>query len=169
MNKLVYLCHSNKGRSVALAAYTQYFLDEKGIYLNVDSAGVGSEHIQSLRERGINQASQTTARILLEEGIDVSSHRLNCVEEVIEGTDLVLVTDDLSMAMFRAEFPRYKDVSFLARQYAGFKRDVEIFGPCADYRHKKEKHWSEVSGYRHMLREIKIISKRIAERIAEER
>jgi len=167
-NRLLYVCHSNKGRSIALAVYTDYFLKQKGLNLLVDSAGVSIEMIDSLRERGIDRASQNTAKILQTEGIDISEHKVNYVGEKISGSDLILVSDELSLVRLRIEFPDYKEKSFLAKKYAGFSRDLEIFGPYAEKRRLKNPEWTELIGYEHMLREIKAVSKRVVKRLESE-
>jgi len=171
MKKLIYVCYSNKGRSLALATYTRNFLKQFEVgNITVNSAGIGLENIDRLRERGIDHASQNTSRILLEEGFDVSSHRLKYFGDIVHGANLILATDELTFARTRAEFPHYKDRTFLARQFAGFERNLEIFGPYAESRkHRMGRKWSETEGYRDMLREVKVVSKRVASRIAREK
>jgi len=159
--KLIYVCYSNKGRSIALATYTKNYLKKKGLDVIVDSSGIGVDMIESLRKRGMNLASRNTNRILKSQGFDIDEHRLQYLEEVIRGSDLILVSDELSLAMTRAMFPRYKGRSMLAKQYAGFSRNLEIFGPYAESRKLKNPKWTEAIGYEHMLREINVVSKKL--------
>jgi len=168
MKKLIYVCYSNKGRSVALAEYTRKFLDDFGVSgISVDSAGIGLENIDSLRRRGIDHTSSNTARILLEDGIDVRERRLKYIGDISHAS-LILTSDEITLSRLRAEFPHYKDISFLAREYAHFSKNLEIFGPYAESRKERMRgRWSEMAGYRDMTREIKVVSRRIASRIAE--
>ena len=166
--KLVYVCYSNKGRSIALATYTKDYLKKKGLDVIVDSSGVGSDMIESLRKRGMDLASRNTTRILKSQGLNIQEHRLQYLGEVIRGSNLILVSDELSLAMTRATFPKYKERCMLAKQYAGFSRNLEIFGPYAESRKLKNSEWTEVMGYKHMLREINIISKKIVKKLMKE-
>lgn len=167
--KILYVCNTNKGRSAALKAYTEdYIKKEKLENILVESAGIDLELIDSLRKREINHASRNTEKILKEEGIDISNHRLNYIGDKIKDSDLILISDELTLARTRAEFPHYKNISHLARKYAGFNRHVEIFGPYAQSRTRK-KQWTELVGYRDMLREIKIVSRRIVKKIASQK
>ncbi len=169
MKKLIYVCYSNKGRSVALAEYTRKFLESfevKNVLVN--SAGIGLENIESLRKRGLDSPSSNTSKILLEEGFDIKDQKLKFIGDIISGTDLILTSDEFTLARLRSEFPYYRNQSFLARQYAGFLRNLDIFGPYAEVRKTRMGgRWSEIAGYRDMLKEIKVVSRRIASRIAE--
>jgi protein-tyrosine-phosphatase len=163
--KVLFLCYSNKGRSPALSAYTRDFLKDSP-QIEIDSAGIGLENIESLRKRNMDLASRTTTQILSEQGIDISDHRLQYVGEVIKGSSLILSSDELTLARTKAEFPYYSQRYHLARQFAGFTTQLEIFGPYAESRRDpQDRNWTERQGYEHMLREIKSVSKKIAEKL----
>jgi len=168
--KLLYVCYNNKGRSIALATYTRRFIKTRNIGdLVVESAGIGLESIESLRKRGIDKVSRTTIQILKEQGIDVSNHKLQYVGEVIQDSDLILATDLLTLAKTKADFPNYEGSCFLARDAAGYSYQQEIFGPYADSRgDPNDPTCTEKSRYKHMLREIKTVSRRIVRNILEE-
>ncbi|MFH1591839.1 MAG: hypothetical protein ABIB47_00525 [Candidatus Woesearchaeota archaeon] len=164
--KILYLCQNNKGRSIALAAYTDYFLkkrDSKNI--TVASAGIAYEFIESLKSRGFDGPSRTTAHILAQQGLNISDHKLTHAKEAIKGSSLILITDTSTLERTIQEFPSHQDKCFLAKEFAGFTTQTEIFGPHAESRKdSNDGNWTERVGYEHMLREIKSISRRIAKR-----
>ena len=164
--KILYVCYSNKGRSVALAAYTNHFFKRRNIEgIAAESAGIGIENIESLRKRKIDSASHNTAHLLKEEGIDISDHKIKYVGEVISGSNLILATDEMTLVRTLVEFPDYRENCFLAKRYAGFVSLTELFGPYAESRKLRHPEWTELDLYRDMLREVKIVSEKVAERL----
>lgn len=170
MHKIIYICHSNKGRSPALAVYTRRYLHDLGVErVTVDSAGIGLESIFSLRNRGMDYASRNTIKILEEQGFNLSENRLKYAGEVIHGSSLVLATDLMTLLRTQDEFPDYAKKTFLATAYAGFSV-LDVHGPHSEKRKKKlGGHWNELMGYRDMLWDLGAIAKKIAERIAREK
>ena len=165
--KLIYVCANNKGRSVALAAYTEHFLKLNGIEeVEIYSGGIEHEMIESLKKREMYLASHNVRKVLKDEGIDVENHRIRHVEDIINDSNLILVSDELSLIKTRFRFPEYKRKSFLAKKYAGYKNNLEIFGPYAESRTKRiGKDWTERDLYRDMLKETKVVAKRVVEEL----
>ncbi len=168
--KILYVCHNNKGRSIALAEYTKYFLKKRDINdIKIESAGIDLENIMSLRKKGIDKASRTIIQIMAEQGFDISSHKIKYIEEVISHSDLIIPTDMLTIEKICVEYPKYYEICVLAREVAGYLSELDILGPCHESRRDpKDKNWTEKKGYIYMLAEIKNISRRIVKNIAEE-
>ncbi|RLI97549.1 MAG: hypothetical protein DRO99_02915 [Candidatus Aenigmatarchaeota archaeon] len=161
--KLLYVCYNNKGRSPSLEGYTRHFLDEYGVDgVDVDSAGVGVESIESLREKSA-YISRTTARILAEDGIDMHDKTIKHMGEVEGDWDVVLAADMHTLDIIHGRFPAFSGSSMLAKEFAEYKSgDMEIHGP---YYHQDEvppEEWTERKGYEIMLHEIRNVSRRIA-------
>jgi len=167
--KLLYVCYNNKGRSPALEIFTRYFLEKACMDdIVVDSAGVGVESIESLRQTR-DDISRITKRILSSYGFDIGQKRIKHMGEIPDDFDIVLAVDIYTLETIEERFPAFYSRSVLAKKYAGYSDSHEIRGPWYNRQKMTEAEWSERAGYEKMINETKNVSRRVVKRIRDER
>lgn len=163
--KILYVCHNNKGRSPALDILTEYFLEKSGRKgIAVDSAGVGTDSIISLRKRNPH-ISKMTRRILHSDyGLETDHMRIKHLGEVDAHWDAVLAVDRDTTELIEDHFPEFYRHTSLAKEFAGYSssHDMEIHGPYHYQHDYSQKDWSDRLGYEIMLKECKNVARRIA-------
>jgi len=161
---LLYVCYANKARSPTFEAYTKLFLEEYSIEgINVLSAGIGRARMEHLIEEGHDLASRATRQILNSKGIDIDNHTLTFIDDLIDESDLILVSDQYTVDLILEQFPDYSPI--LAGEYAGSKKYREVFGP----HHSSRGDVTEIEGYKMMIAEIKYLSRKVVKRLGSEK
>jgi len=165
--KVIYVCHSNKGRSPAFEAYTKFFLARRSIK-NIDILSTASSlpMVEHLRKRKLDFVSRTTQKILKEQKLSLDRHVSIYIGEVIKGSDLILAVDQHTLDMIFEDFSQYSERMMLVGKYARTKKYREIHGPHDSGRGRIK---SELEGYRRMLDEIKYVSRKATKRLIKER
>jgi protein-tyrosine-phosphatase len=105
------------------------FVQEDGEIWQVASAGIYAQP-------GF-PAAQYTRDVLLEKGVDLSSHQSRPVSaEMIEATDLILTMEQGQKEALQAAFPRHASRIFLLSEMAGEYRDIAdpIGRPIIEFR-----------------------------------
>ncbi len=165
--KIIYVCHSNKGRSPALEAFTDYYLSKRGISnISVESAASSLAMVESLRKRHSIQISRVARKVLREKGLDMEKHLVTYLGDVINRSDLILVTDNDTLEQVIENFWDYKNRAMLVGKYARSRKHKEIRGPHHESRGVLK---SELDGYKKMIKEIDDVSKRAVRRLVKER
>ncbi len=165
--KLIYVCYANKGRSPAFEAYTRDFLRRKYVSdIEVVSAGVGLAKIEQLRREHHGLPSRLTRQILHGQGLDMDSHQINFLGDVVSRANLILAVDQHTLDMVQDNFHNYSDRAMLVGDYAGTKKYREVHGPHHECRGKIK---SEHDGYVQMIAEIRRISRKVVKRLIRDR
>ena len=118
------MCTGNSCRSVMAEALLRKRLQEIGrTDIEVSSAGVYA----SIDMR----ASPETQALLLEEGIDVASHRSKPVTSaLLQGSDLILVMQQLHEEVIIEKYPFLKKRLYLLKEFSKFNQgEFEIADP----------------------------------------
>ena len=126
--KLIFICTGNTCRSPMAEGILKDFAKEKGLDLQVISAGTHA----AINVPAANFAIQAMEDI----GININSHRSNQVnKELLEKSDLVLTMSKSHKKYLIHTYPFIKDKVFLLNEYAyGKNSDIEDpFGAPLSY------------------------------------
>lgn len=125
VKNILFVCTGNSCRSVMAAELLKKILKDKADNFVIKSAGTFALEGMS--------ASSEAQRIMLKEGVDISSHRsMRLTKEMIEEADLILVMEEGHCNVILNLFPEAERKTYLLKSFMENKfqnSDLEITDP----------------------------------------
>jgi len=111
ITSILIVCTGNSCRSIMVEGYLSKRLKEKGINIQVASAG-------TIAMGGTAPLNETIA-VMKEEGIDVSNYRSNALQkDAVKAADLILIMEPMHEDAVLKAGPSMEDKIFYLREFA---------------------------------------------------
>jgi len=125
IKNILFVCTGNSCRSVMAAEFLKKILKDKAKEFNISSAGTSA--LDGL------EASSETKRIMLKEGIDISSHHSRrLTNQMLEEADLILVMEKAHLDIILNKKPEVESKLHLLKSFMEDKPvncNLEIIDP----------------------------------------
>lgn len=132
--KILFVCTGNTCRSPMAQALLEKIAKDKGLNIEVKSAGIFALDGQ--------KASANAIEVMKQEGIDLENHRARIIHrDLLEEADLILTMSKSHKEALLSKFDFVKGKVYTLKEYAyGKEEDIEdpFGGDIRDYRRAKE-------------------------------